>query len=89
MNIKELKVAISNIDNMDDLRVLNNFLVGQMRSLSRKATWSLQKGDQVTFKSRDGVTHTGVIEKVMQKNCRVKTATTTWKVAASFLKKVG
>lgn len=79
--------AIFAIDNLDDLREVQNALNVRFRELQRRAAVSFRVGDKVQFKSRSGQIITGTVQKINQKTVSVNTPTSNWKVSASLLQR--
>jgi hypothetical protein len=79
--------SIYRINELSDLLTLNHLIIQQMRALSKRATRSFVKGQQVKFKStKYGRMVQGSIVKVGYKNLRVleSRTNTTWRVPAAL-----
>lgn len=91
MTKQEIMVAISKIDNMDDLRQINEWLMLHFRSLKgvKMAVEGakFRSGDRVTFFAK-GRNHSGVVQRVNQKTVTLVTdKMVTWRVSPTLLKK--
>lgn len=83
--------SIYRITQLSDLLTLNRLIIQQMRALSKRATRSFVKGQQVQFKStKYGRMVQGSIVKVGYKNLQVREASTqtTWRVPAAMCEAV-
>lgn len=76
------------IDNLEDLRKVQNALAIRFKELQSRAAHSFEKGDKVSFKTRSGETITGTVAKINQKTVTVNTPISQWKVSGSLLRRV-
>ena len=82
-----LTKAVSTIDNLDDLRSVQNALAIRFKELQSRAAHSFMKGDKVKFETRSGEIITGVVARINQKTVTVNTPNSQWKVSGSLLKR--
>lgn len=75
------------IDNLDDLRSVQNALAIRFKELQSRAAHSFMKGDKVKFQTRSGETITGTVAKINQKTVTVNTPISQWKVSGSLLRR--
>jgi hypothetical protein len=69
-----------------DLNAIVDILKMRRNALSYQALAKFRRGDRVAFKGRSGQTISGTVERVMQKNVRVKSdGGGTWRVPAHML----
>lgn len=70
----------------EDLGAIAAALRLRRSTLSQRAVAKFSRGDRVTFRDRTGNTVAGVVERVLQKNVRVKSdAGLVWRVPGSML----
>jgi len=72
----------------DDLNELADAIQNRWSEIKRTTTIKFNRGENVSFKSKDGKTHTGVIVRVNQTTCGVMVNGITWKVSSTLLEKV-
>lgn len=90
MNASQIAAAIVAGNFSDpEIREINAAVRFAYDKAVRAAPRQFKKGDRVQFKSRDGRIIEGTVEKVMQKNIRVKTDDGMgWRVGATLLTKI-
>ena len=86
--LREALIAITKLDDHEDLKKANRFLIERMRMKHREAAVAFRVGEQVEFTGRYGNTEVGKVTKVNQKTVIVQTATTRWTVSGGILRKV-
>jgi hypothetical protein len=90
INDQEMWSICARIAQMDStqLRRVASQLKMTMDDQARSAAWKMRVGAMVSWKSKDGLTYRGTVERVMAKNVHVKTdgpVPQRWKVTASLL----
>lgn len=78
--------------NLHELSVLNELVVERIRLLHKAGTLmsmsQFHVGDRVSWESKDGVQHTGVVFRLNQKTVSIRTGEEGyWNVAPQFLRK--
>jgi ribosomal protein L35AE/L33A len=74
------------IDNLEDLRKVQNALAIRFKELQARAAHSFSVGQRVSFTTKNGQKITGHVLKINQKTVSVKTMTSEWKVSGSLLR---
>jgi len=86
MNVNEIKSEILGVGSMEDIKSIRNTVNARFKELSKQRKFDFRVGDKVSFKTRKGLTITGKVTKIMQKNIKVEELPgVTWRVAPSLL----
>lgn len=88
--MKDLIQKISQMTDLDELRSLNQVVIGRCRQIDELKQASIRAqfriGDKVEWDGKRGA-QTGTIEKINRKNIVVKTDQCMWNVTPSILRK--
>ncbi len=86
--VSQINAAILAADfSHDDLRSLINAVKYKQDQMNRVASFMFRKGDQVKFKTKEGITVIGSIVKINRKTTEIRSGLTNWKVTSSLLQK--
>ncbi len=86
--VNQINAAIlgGNFSN-EEIRAIIQAVKYKQDQMNTVARFMFRKGDQVKFKTREGITVIGTITKVNRKTTEVKSGMTNWKVTSSLLEK--
>ncbi len=71
----------------EEIRAIIQAVKYKQDQMNMVARFMFKKGDQVKFKTREGVTVIGTITKVNRKTTELRSGATNWKVTSSLLEK--